>query len=84
MAFTPEQPKTPASIGDISIVLTDYADIEELDTADYEIQVLQADGSLFHLASGNLVPHLTAGQISTLQAFIADMRAKAIAEILGE
>lgn len=82
MAFTPESPKTPASIGDISIVLTDYADIGETDTAHYEVQVLQADGSLFRLVSGNLVPHLTAGQINALRAFMADMRAKAESEIL--
>lgn len=89
MAFTPEEPKTPASIGDISIVLTDYVGMDEdgiplVDTADYEVQVLQADGSMFKVLSGNLVPHLTAGQISALQAFMSDMRAKAVAEILGE
>lgn len=84
MAFEQEQGRMPASIGDISIVLTDYVGLGEPDTADYEVQVLQADGSLFRLASGNLVPQLTAGQISALQAFMVDIRAKAIAEILGE
>jgi len=72
MAFTPESPKTPTSIGDISIVLTDY--VGKTDTVCYEVQVLQADGSMFGLAAGNLVPHLTAGQISALQSFMADMR----------
>ena len=72
MAFTPESSKTPVSIGDISIVLTDY--VGETDTVNYEVQVLQADGSIFRVATGNLVPHLTAGQIAALQDFMADMR----------
>lgn len=89
MSFEQEQGRMPASIGDISIVLTDYAGMDEdgvplIDTADYEVQVLQADGSMFRLVGGNLVPHLTAGQISALQTFMANIRAKAIAEILGE
>lgn len=82
MAFTPESPRIPTFIGDISITLTDYADMAISDRADYEAQVLDADGSLFCLTSGNLVPHLTVGQISALQAFMADMRAKAESEIL--
>lgn len=84
MAFEQEQERVPASIGDISVVLTDYISTEETDSVGYEVQVLQADGSMFRLVSGNLAPHLTAGQISALQAFMADMRVKATAEILGE
>ena len=72
MAFTPEPPKTPASIGDISVVLTDY--VGATDTVRYEVQVLQAGGSIFRVATGNLVSHLTAGQISALQSFMAAMR----------
>jgi len=72
VAFTPESPKTPAIIGDISVVLTDYLD--EIDTARYEVQVLQADGDIFRVATGDLAPHLSAGQISALHIFMADMR----------
>ena len=72
MAFTPESPRAPASIGDISVVLTDY--VGTTDTVRYEVQVLQADGSIFRIATGNLVPHLTAQQITALQGFMVDMR----------
>lgn len=73
MAFTPEQPKTPAAIGDIAVILTDHDGIGT-DTVDYEVQILQADGSIFRLATGDLVPHLTSQQKTGLQSFMADMR----------
>ena len=73
MAFTPEQPKTPVAIGDIAVVLTDH-DGSSSDEVHYEVQVLQADGSMFRHATGDLVPHLTPQQKSALQAFMASMR----------
>jgi hypothetical protein len=76
MAFTPEHPRIPAATGDISVTLVDH-DGSETDQVLYEVQVLQADGSLFSLCSGNLVPHLTSQQITAMQAFMADMRALA-------
>ena len=81
MAFEPETPKVPASIGDLSVVLTDYIDAETTSTASYEVQLLQGDGSIFKLASGDLVPHLSAAQISGLLALMADLRTKAQALI---
>jgi len=73
MAFTPEQSKVPVAIGDTSVVLVDH-DGSEIDEVLYEVQVLQADGSIFSVPSGNLVPHLTTQQITALQSFMADMR----------
>lgn len=84
MAFTPEQPEIPASIGDISVTLTDYADAETPDAASYEVQVLQADGTMFRLATGDLTPHLTPQQIVALQNFMADMRVLAQGLLPGE
>ena len=74
MGFTPEQPEVPTSIGDISVILTDFISDEQTDNVKYEVQVLRADGSMFNLAQGNLVPHLTQTQISALQNFMADIR----------
>jgi len=71
--FEPEQPKTPAAIGDIAVILTDH-DGSEPDEVRYGVQVLQADGSMFRHATGDLVPHLTSQQITALQSFMADMR----------
>lgn len=73
MAFTPEAPKIPAAIGDIAVVLVDHDGIEP-DEVQYEVQILQSDGSIFRVAYGNLKPHLTSQQIEGLQSFMADMR----------
>lgn len=71
--FTPEEPRVPAAIGDIAVILTDH-DGSETDEVGYEVQILQSDGSMFRLATGDLVPHLTPQQITDLQSFMADMR----------
>ena len=71
--FESEQPKVPAAIGDIAVILTDHDGVET-DEVGYEVQVLQADGSIFRVATGDLIPHLTSQQISGLQTFMADMR----------
>ena len=73
MAFTRVESKTPTAIGDISIVIVDHNGNEQ-DEIHYEVQVLQADGSLFKLAQGNLVPHLKPGQITQIQTFMATIR----------
>ena len=81
MAFDPASPKVPTSIADISVVITDYIDEETTSTAKYEVQVKDADGGMFALEQGDLVPHLTEEQVSGLLALMADVRAKAQAFI---
>ena len=73
MAFSPEESITPSAIGDIQVVLVDH-DGSETDGVLYEVQVLRADGNLFTLKKGNLIPHLTAQQITAMQNFMADIR----------
>ena len=63
--FEPEQPRCPAAIGDIAVILTDHDGITP-DEAQYEVQVLQEDGSIFRVATGDLAPHLTPQQITAL------------------
>jgi len=80
--FEPEQPKTPAAIGDIAVMLIDH-DGSDPDEIKYEVQVLQSDGSIFRRVTGDLVPHLTSQQISALQNFMVDMKAlRALAQRL--
>ena len=76
MAFLPETSRDPASIGDISIVITDLVEETEdnKDSIEYEVQVLQADGSMFRLAKGNLAPHLTEGELASVISFAATVR----------
>jgi len=92
MAFEKAQPKIPAAIGDLSVVLIDYevAPVDEdgnpqenlRQQARFEVQVKDADGEVIHVVSGDLAPHLTQQQIDQLKAFLDAMRMKAEAEIL--
>ena len=82
MAFAAEEPRTPDTIGDISITVTDFVDPEKLGDIEYSIQILQSTGSIFRVATGNLGPHLTQGQIDALIGFMATIRTQAENELL--
>ena len=81
MAFTTEQPKYPASIGRIVVVLVDNPG-STTDTVQYDVEILGSDGELFDKKTGDLVPHLTQGQIDALIAFMGVLRTKANNELL--
>lgn len=75
---------TPIAIEDISVVLTDYIDDGQQPArqeARYEVQVRYNTGEI-KVLTGDLVPHLTQGQINALMSFMDDMRTKAEQEIL--
>ncbi len=75
--------RTPEAIEDISITLTDYIATDEPahKSGEYSAQVRYDDGEI-KLMTGDLVPHLTQGQIDALMGFMDDMRVKAVNEIL--
>jgi len=76
--------RIPESIADISVILTDYIAAGEepaRKAAEYSVQVRYDNGEI-RVLTGDLVPHLTAGQIDALMGFMDDMRTKAIGEIL--
>ena len=80
MAFNPESGRTPTSIGDFYVTLADMADVP--DTVRGIIEVRDQNGDVMNTWTGSLVPHLTAGQISGLQSFMADLRAQAADQLL--
>jgi hypothetical protein len=82
MAFSTEPNRTPTSIGAIRIVLDDLNGTNPGKTVTFSVEVLDASGATMAVKSGNLQPHLTAQQLSTLSEFLDDMRAKAAAEII--
>lgn len=76
--------RIPEAIEDISVVLTDYIAAGEepaRQSGDYSVQVRYDNGEI-KVASGDLVPHLTAGQITALMGFMDSLRVKAEEEIL--
>ncbi len=82
MAFPLEPNRIPVSIRDISIPLFDPDPLgEEVQGVEYSVQVVFDNGEI-RVRTGDLVPELTAQQITDLQAFMATMRTKAEAEFL--
>ena len=83
MAFEQEQPIVPSAIGDISVTLTDFAD-PAAQSAQFEVQVLDASGKVMRLARGNLALHITTQQRQALMDFMTSLRMQAESEILGQ
>ena len=82
MAFERQAARTPTAIGRVEIhLLSPDPTGNEQPGAEYAVTVRYDNGE-HHTLRGNLVPHLTAGQISALMGFMDTLRAKAIAEIL--
>jgi len=82
MAFERQAVRTPSAIGSIEIRLhsPDPTGAGQ-PAAEFAVQVRYDNGE-HHTLRGNLVPHLTAGQISALLSFMDNMRQQAITEIL--
>lgn len=84
MAWEQQVAKAPTYIGTIRITLADNDGIAENHIVNFHVQVLDQDKDTIRELSGDLVPHLTGAQKTALVGFLADIRAKAVAEILGE
>ena len=80
MAFSTETTRTPSSIGDFYVTLLDSAD--NTDSVRGIIEVRDQNGDVMNVWTGSLLPHLTAGQISSLQSFMASLRAQAADQLL--
>lgn len=80
MAFSTETTRTPTTIGDFYVTLLDSAD--GTDTVRAIIEIRDQNGDVMGTWTGSLLPHLTAGQISGLQSFMADLRAQAATQLL--
>lgn len=83
MSLPKAETRTPDTIEDISITLTDYIATDEpaRQAAEYSAQV-RYDNDEIKVLTGDLVPHLTPAQITALMGFMDDLRTKAEAEIL--
>lgn len=80
MAFSEEPVRTPTSIGNMYITLTDLA--VGTDTIRGVVEVRDQNDEVMRVWSGDLVPHLTAQQITQIQTFVASLRAQAADELL--
>ena len=80
MAFTQEANRVPTSIGDINLALNDWESVAN--TARYVLEVKDQNGDVMKVIDGDLTPHLTAGEVTTIQDFLATIRARAESQIL--
>ncbi len=82
MAFPEIVVPTPTAIADIEVRLFSPDPTGTgTPSADYSVQVIYSDGSM-RVLTGNLVPHLTQGQINSLLSFMASLRVQANDQIL--
>lgn len=72
--FKKEKSKVPSAIGDVGIVITDSGGITNIE---YEIQILDLDGTVFNLAYGDAIPYMNPGQINAINSFMSSFRTKA-------
>ena len=75
-SFAP-QVRTPAAVGQVEIILTVAAGDPATYAGRYTFDVLDADGATVDVRQGDLVPHLTGGQITNIKAFLDAMLTKA-------
>lgn len=83
MAFVPAEARVPVAIGTMVVILKDAVGEETYQSAYFEVQVLDSDGEELERRRGDLRPHLTAGQIQGLLAFMDDLRTQAVSQIIG-
>lgn len=84
-AFEREQPRTPASIGQIVVILEDHLGDGETgpgQLAHYQIEILDSQGQRV-VRRGELTRHLAPGQVNALRNFLTSLRAQAQQEIIG-
>ena len=82
MAFTRQAARTPVAIGNIEVRLFSPDPLGDETAAAAFVLIVHYDNGEQRTLKGDLIPHLTAGQISALMGFMDTLRAKAIAEIL--
>lgn len=75
-SFSPDT-RVPTSVGPVEIILTVTAGSPNDYAGRYTFDVLDADGNTVDVRNGNLVPHLTASQITAIKSFLDAMLTKA-------
>lgn len=71
----------PATIGPVEIVLTVTAGTPNTYAARYSFDQKDASGAIVEVREGNLIPHLTNPQKTSIQAFLDQMLTKAQASV---
>jgi hypothetical protein len=81
MAFNKESALIPSGIGAFTVNIVTQNGVDPAEVTGH-IEILGGDGNVMRTLHLGLIPHLTGGQISTIQTFMDNLRSKAINEIL--
>jgi hypothetical protein len=81
MALKQEPTRTPVGIGKIRVIITDLDGTPAGKSIEFEASVELSDGSRIS-RHGSLSEHITVAQRQALNAFMVDLRAQAIAQIV--
>ena len=81
MAFTPEPTRGPQEIYSLAVIAK-YESELPVPHIVYQVEILMTDGSIVK-RSGELRPHLTQGQVDTIETFLSNMVGKATAEMVS-
>ena len=84
MTWEAEVTKVPTSIGAIFLALTDYDGVPANHIITFNVEVLDQTGRTLTTRTGDLEPHLTQEQKTTIVAFLAEIRAKAEIQLLPQ
>ena len=76
MAWNELPSKAPATVGSIALTFTDNDNVPANHIATYVIQVLDAEGNVFSVETGDLVPHLAPEEKTAFIDFLAGIRTK--------
>lgn len=74
-------PTTPTKVGPVEIILRVEAGAPNTYTGRYSFDQLNAANVVVNVRQGDLVPHLTPAQITSIKAFLDAMLTKAQASI---
>jgi len=76
--------RVPTSIGEIGIALYNVDGQVANHMAKYNVKVLDQNGEVLKQLNGDLKPHLTTEQTTTIVNFLADMRTKVETQIIPD
>jgi len=68
---------TPTTVASVEIILRVVKGTPNVYEGRYSFDVLDQDGAIMDVRSGNVVPHLTGAQITALKGFMDAMLTKA-------
>jgi len=81
MPFNKESSQIPSTIGSFSVVINTPNGVAPA-TINAFVDVLAGDGSIIRRVSLDLLPHLAGAQITTIETFMANLRTKAVVEMI--